>query len=273
MAENKINKLSINNQSYSLGGNIPIITFQSKISELTSGFYFLSDDDALTPTIFKKSPEGMATKCYMFAAGGYYLAKSTDEATTINDLISDDKYCVYRVAYSSVDDDFYNLFVKHRLRLGSNPTQNYDAATKLYVDTAVAQGRIAKYGSNDTVKGKPVGFIKVNGNPFLLNATDTYAWLLSPYACYRMVITETTTFGDLINNANAFLATTDPSIVTKKFADQTYTAKSDYNTLNQKVTELESTIATLTETISQLQQNSLTTLDRQTLDVIEGGTT
>lgn len=268
MAENTISKLSINDQSYSLGGNIPIITFQSKISELTSGFYFLNDDDSLTPTIFNKYPEGMSNKCSMFIGGGYYIVRSRDEATTINDIFSDEKYRIYRVAYSTIENDFYELAVAH-LKLGSNPTQNYDAATKLYVDTAVAQGRIANYGSNDTVKGKPVGFIKVNGNPFLLNATDTYAWLLSPYACYRMVITETTTFGDLINNANAFLATTDPSIVTKKFADQTYTAKTDYATLNEKITELESKVTSLTDTITQLQQNALTTLDRQTLDVIE----
>lgn len=82
---------------------------------------------------------------------------------------------------------------------------------------------------------------------------------------------------------NAFMAENPEDIITKSYADQTYTNKNDYQSaydlLNGKVQELESTVATLTQTVStlqstitELQGNSLTELDRQTLDVIEGVT-
>ena len=80
-------------------------------------------------------------------------------------------------------------------------------------------------------------------------------------------------------DSNPYLAVVDSDMITKKYADQTYTSKSDYNQLNSKVQELEASVATLTQTvttlqstITQLQGNALTTLDRQTLDVIEGVT-
>ena len=156
-----------------------------------------------------------------------------------------------------------------------------DIVTKKYLDTALADAEeIPKYQLLDTVLDKGNGFVIVNNVPYLLTNTTRYAYLLSPYGCYRSATTESTTFNESLNPNNAFLATTDQSIVTKKFADQTYTAKTDYDTLNGKVTELESTVATLTETISQLQStitqlqgNALTELDRQTLDVIENKVT
>ena len=164
--------------------------------------------------------------------------------------------------------------------------EDEDIVTKKYLDTALSgAGGIPEYSADVTLAD-------INSNIFLFDTGDAKYPLLYMRSESTVIalfihdlyiandVTDETTLASVVSPANAYLAVNDSSLVTKKFSDQTYTNKTDYNTLNSKVTELESTVATLTETISQLQTtimelqgNSLTTLDRQTLDVIEGGTT
>lgn len=257
-------------------GKIPVLNGTTLLTDVSTGFYLLDlgseSHDAghiVVPALIYVG-DNMA---YGFINGNWCTMSAITEKMVLELLLN--------VSYGTQEaSGKYEFTVENKRILNvADPELFTDAANKKYVDDAVAQASdIARYELNDTVKNKPNGFIEVNSRPYLLIASSGYVWLSSPFACYRIAPTETTTFADLISGDNAFLATTDPSIVTKKFADQTYTSKTDYDTLNSKVQELESTVATLTQTvtnlqstITQLQSNVLTELDRQTLDVIEGG--
>ena len=118
------------------------------------------------------------------------------------------------------------------------------------------------------------GFVFVNHIPVMWRRSENTIWIYAGNGSLQKkdissVESPTAQLLIALNPENAFSATFDYDIVTKKFADQTYVAKTGYDTLSQKVTELESKVTSLTETITQLQGNALTALDRQTLNVIE----
>ena len=311
MAENKINKLSINNQSYDLagadvdtaiqeilntfnsylplaggtmtgpitlagdpsadlqaatkkyvdehGGSIPIISPESNIDDLSTGFYYIQDDDAIIPAIFTKSPEGMSGKCNMFFQGGYYDARSSDNVTTLLELLTNEKYCIYRIASGPVSETFLHLSVEH-LRLGNNPTANYDAATKLYVDNAVAQVKgIPSYATTEPLDNVNTGFVIVNTLPVVWEKRGNNAYVYNDGTFQKIPIPGESPTAEILisrDSANAFMASLGYHIVTKKYADQTYVSKETYDMLNSKVQQLESSVATFRETLTNLQASS-----------------
>lgn len=253
---------------HSLG--IPTLELTSSLYEVNTGIYYINT----TPGI---KTIGLISKFANFVTlvaegGAYRVIDYTDK--TITDLMNSPVYT----------SDVYNetlVLTLHNnyIQEVAEPVKGTDAANKNYVDTAVAQaGGIPKYHLTDTVLSiSGNGFILVENIPYLYLTNGIQAYMLGAYNCYCMMnIEETTRVEDVLSENNAFMALTQAHIITKKYADQTYTSKSDYNQLNNMVQELESTVATLSQTvttlqstITQLQGNALTTLDRQTLDVIE----
>lgn len=261
------------------GASIPAITEETLITDIGSGFYLvLSNGHKIPIMIGLIGPKG-----FIYSQGSFHIVENVVDMR-IKDLTS--QYLLYGI---SIESDENCVTVNgHRIVGVLEPSDSADAATKNYVDTAVAQaGGIPEYSLTDKVKGIKSGFIIINSYDTLYPALycqygeSGSAILITADGCfYKKAITDELTFDDLMLPANAFVDPGDEYLITKKYADQTYTNKDDYQSaydlLNIKVQDLESTVATLTQTvatmqstITQLKGNALTTLDRQTLDVLE----
>ena len=208
------------------------------------------------------------------------LSKDESGITTIGDLLEHGIFAVQNDGESKYIISAENNVITS---VGA-PTSDNDAATKKYVDTAVAQaGGTPEYSLTDKVKGIKSGFIIINDNDTLYPSLycqygeeGSAIVITADGRFYKKPFTNELTFDDLMIPANAFVDPGDEYLVTNLYAKNNYVHKTDYTTLSQKVTELESKVTSLTETITQLQStitqiqgNVLTTLDRQTLDVLE----
>ena len=253
--------------------SIPEITLETSLDGLASGFYMITPTEGIkSPALFSK----FSSNLMLYSDGSLYGVLSKDETgiTTIGDLL---KHGIF-----TVQNDGESKFVisaeNNVINSVGAPANSSDAATKKYVDDAVAQaGGIPEYEYNDNIEGVKNGFIALTSgstrNPYSFNRVNDTVYMCDGYRiCVLDNVSDTTTFDNIVNSGEAFMAITDTAIVSKKYADQTYTAKTDYGTLNSKVQQLESTVATLQSTITQLQGNALTELDRQTLNVLENKT-
>lgn len=254
--------------------NIPIVTSSTKLSTLNSGFYLMETGGSYAPFLLHR----VENSALFFVSGNFEFFDDIADKTFED---ASEKY------YGTESLSGEQLFTVNNKRIVdvNDPVEHKDAANKQYVDNAVAQaGGIPEYPADVTLGD-------ISSSIFLFDTGDTKYPILYMRSENTVIalfihdlyfatgVTDETTLASIVKPDNAYLAVNDSSLVTKKYTDQTYTSKSAYDLLNGKVQELEATVATLTQTvttlqstITQLQGNALTTLDRQTLDVIEGVT-
>lgn len=231
--------------------NIPIITVSTKLDTLNSGFYLLESGGSYLPFMFLR----VENTAMIFIEGDLELI---DDLTDKTFQDTTEKY------YGTESRGGEQLFTVNNKRIVdvNDPTEQKDAANKQYVDNAVAQaGGIPEYEITalySSFNGYAVITVGSDKVPVRVNlARDICLVEFNGVLASIPVssITPTTTWAQLFEmvNSNPYLANIDEGIVTKKYADQTYARKTDYDTLNGKVQELEETIATLTQTVANLQ--------------------
>ena len=226
-------------------GGIPILTGEELVTSLKPGYYTASAGEFVIPIYIGAIEEsgGTVALCGMVQTRFIYFIGNSD--VTIGDAISDGSSATFTVRPTYAGKlAWFMLLSENKDVITNTPSSAY----------------IYKKGENAAL----VSVFSSFSDNYAVNIITADGRLYDYFG-----VPGEKTIDDVMVPDNAFMAENSADIVTKKFADQTYISKTDYDTLNQKVTELESTIATLTETITQLQQNTLTTLDRQTLDVIE----
>ena len=257
------------------------VNYDTPLLNLESGIYMNESDENDVFILTKASANYYACTANTFCA----KYNVTTTGVTIRDLLLSKGPIlqVNRTATSSSHNTNFQIDVNGNYIVAlPEPLEDSDAATKNYVDTAVAQaGGIPSYATTEPLDNVKEGFVIVNSIPLVWRRNENIIWVFDSNGSLQKINiseVESPTANELIklNPEKAFLANSDYDIVTKKYADQTYTSKSDYDLLNGRVQELEETVATLTQTvttlqstITELQGNALTTLDRQTLDVIE----
>lgn len=287
MAENKINKLSINNQSYDLAGGAIVLdvqtaTFQDVIDAVKNGPVYLtmSGEDLLGATVY-----------YPILACGetateseYYIAINTEAGlvglfggleTILKDAKSEEHPPIDFPIYSDATDDeigYPNNIVGKSILTKTSTVADYDQGGGIGIIN------VRKRDSDNMLECSAVtadGFNYLETTSESINyGTHQLLWKISPPYQYR--------FGLRFNYSGLYIIdesgeledpSSDKHFIFKGYADKTYALKSEISTLQETISNLQSTITQLQSTITELQGNALTELDRQTLDVIEGGTT
>ena len=302
MAENTISKLSINDQSYNLAGGAIVLdpqtaTFQDVIDAAKNGPVYFGQ------IAEEGSSGGASGGIYMpiFEAvgvsdGGIVIAQQVTNANggevdfilcsgALDSLISASTPIPISLfgdfnLYPDVEDEE----IKHIEDVINNTGNDYGGSILTQTD-------IRSY----RVWGGGIGIINVRkdsgSNIYKCSAVtgDGFSYYETEYGTNptRMVLGTTNPpynyeFKILFDYSGLYVAdnikkledpSTDKHFIFKGYADKTYALKSEISTLQETITNLQSTITQLQSTITELQSKTLTDLDRNTLDVIEGGTT
>lgn len=238
------------------GGGVPTLTGEELITSLKPGYYIASAGEFVIPIYISAITERDGQVALSCVAQTRLIEFTGNSNTTIGDAISDGASAIFTVrpTYTGKQATFMLLSASDDV-ITNTPSGAY-----IYKKDADAALVVAFSTFSDQYH---VNIITANGRLFNYFGNPGEK-----------------SVDDVMVSDNAFMAENPEDIVTKKFADQTYTNKNDYQSsydlLSGKVEELEGTVETLTQTISSLQStitelqgNTLTTLDRQTLDVIE----
>ena len=230
-------------------GGIPILTGEELVTSLKPGYYIAQVEEFVVPIYIAAISEDEGQVALDGISQTRFISFTGNSSATIGDALSDCCSATFKISptYTRKSAAFMLL------------TENNDVITN-----TPSSAYIYKKGENAAL----VSVFSTFSDNYAVNIITADGRLYDYFD-----VPGEKSIDDVMVPDNAFMAENPEDIVTKKFADQTYVAKTNYDTLNSKVQQLEETIATLQSTITQLQGNALTTLDRQTLDVIEGGTT
>lgn len=226
-------------------GGIPILTGEELVTSLKPGYYIAQAEEFVIPIYIGAISEGEGQVALAGISQTRFISFTGNSSATIGDVLSDSCSVTFKISptYTRKSAVFMLL------------SENNDVITN-----TPSSAYIYKKGENAAL----VSVFSTFSDNYAVNIITADGRLYDYFD-----VPGEKSIDDVMVPDNAFMAENPEDIVTKKFADQTYTAKTDYDTLNSKVQQLEETIATLQSTITQLQGNALTELDRQTLDVIE----
>lgn len=297
MAENKINKLSINNQSYDLAGGAIVLDHQ------TATFQDVIDAAKNGPVYLKNIADSGGVVYYpVLAAVVSTISSSGNNESLILITISENAVDGEKVYFGSLSGPVEDMIIDHTpTKISPIDFPIYSNATDDeigYPNNIVGKSILTKTSTvADYDQGGGIGIINVrkrdsdnmlecsavtaDGFNYLETTSESInygthqlLWKISPPYQYR--------FGLRFNYSGLYIIdesgeledpSSDKHFIFKGYADKTYVLKSEISTLQETISNLQSTITQLQSTITELQGNALTELDRQTLDVIEGGTT
>lgn len=298
MAENKISKLSINDQQYSLVGGATVLDKQ------TATFQDVIDAAKNGPVYFGRIEEGGSSggssgAIYMpiFEAvevsdRGLIIAQQVSEVDggkvgfimcsgALDSLISTST----PIPFSLFGD--FNLYpdvgdqeIKYVEDVLANAGNDYGGSilTQTYMRTQKSSGggigiiNVRKYsGSNvyrcSAVTGDGFSYYETEDGT---NLTRMVLGTTNPPYNYEFKILFDYSGLYIVDNINKLEdPSSDEHFIFKGYADKTYALKSEISTLQETITNLQSTITELQSTITELQSKTLTDLDRSTLNIIE----